>query len=765
MPRLLVASLTIVALLTRAAARCPDYSKLKNAYFGDLHTHTSYSLDAFEFGTRTDPTQAYAFATGTAVDVARGYDPSAGQVPGPFGITIDVSGGRLDFGAVTDHSEWLATDYGCTIDTTSPFYGSAYCTALRALQAPPPNEQSCRGFADQTGSGCQAAQTTAWQAERQATEAANDPCRFTSFHGYEWTFVQASSRPPLPAVLHKNVIFRDDNVPPVPLDSINYPTGPILWAALADQCNERNGCAVLTIPHNMNQSAGLAFNLNGYSATDLNRMMKFQRLAEIHQSKGNSECVTDPADTGAAVACDFETGREFAPGDAPGYARPGLEQGIARFAARGYDPLKFGFVGSTDTHDATMGNVGQQAWPGVFGAADNTPARRLQFGPLTMNPGGITGIWAEQNTRDALWAALERRETFATSGARIRVRFYEYTGLRDPCGDPRFPARIVKRGGVPMGGTMAYKGAPPSFVVYALQDQMPLASVDLVKASLANGHGEEKIAALPFTGPPYCVTWTDPAFDPKEPAFYYARVKEQPTWRWSHYDCERLRESNPNDWQAVAPGCASNDPSNGGLDVMVQQRAWTSSIWYLPGGPVTVRTTILDIRDGPAARRFVFRSRTGADSSDHRVVVPRPGSIGDPTASGIVGGGTLTVVNPDSGERFTATLPASGWRLRGRRYTFDDPGGPIRRVSVGSDLLSVSGGGGAFGYALGQNPQGAIAVRLQLGTAEPWCAEAPAKDAGRPANDSVERFRAQAGTPPPEQCPALDPVAPRERVG
>src|SRR5262249_27083587 len=221
--------------------------------------------------------------------------------------------------------------------------------------------------------------------------------------------------------------------------------------------------------------------VNGYTATDLNHMMKFQRLAELHQQKGSSECITDAVDGGAAVACDFEIN----PGlhdarDAPGYARPALERGIVSFAMRGYDPLALGFVGATDTHDGTMGNVGERAWPGAFGAIDNTPGRRLGWKPRALNPGGITGIWAEENTRDALWAALERRETFATSGPKIRVRFYEYAGLKNPCADPRFPARIVKRGGVPMGGTMTYRGTAPSFLVYALQDETPLASVDIV---------------------------------------------------------------------------------------------------------------------------------------------------------------------------------------------------------------------------------------------------------------------------------------------
>ena len=771
-PRGAASCLLAIALVSPVAARCPDYSKLKNAYFGDLHTHSSYSLDAFNFGTRADPAQAYAFATGAAVDLTQGYNPRVGETPGPFGVTIDFSGGRLDFGAVTDHSEWLAIDYGCTVDGSSQSYRSPYCAALRGLEVPTADQEPCLGSADHRGTGCMAEQTTAWAAERQATEAANDPCRFTSFHAYEWTYSQGVFGRTLPATLHKNVIFRNANVPSVPLDSVNYPTGPVLWAALAQQCNDRNGCEALTIPHNMNQSAGLAFDVNGYTATDLNHMIKFQRLAEIHQQKGNSECGTDAVDGGAAVACDFETVPLHDPADARGFARSGLEQGIASFATRNYDPHQFGFVGASDTHNATMGNVGSRTWPGSLGAIDNTPARRLQWAPLGVNPGGITGIWAEENTRDALWAALQRRETFATSGPKIRVRFYEYARLNDPCADPRFPLRIVKRGGVPMGGTMAYRGTSPRFVVYALQDETPLDSVDIVKASVVSGRAEEAVFPLPLGDAPYCLTWTDPAFDQAEPAFYYARVEERPTWRWSHYDCERLRASDP-DWRRIAPGCASDDPSKGGMDFMVQQRAWTSSIWYLPGGPVTVQATALTLRDDTAAgepsrRRFVFRSRTRADTSDHRIAVPRPGSIGDPTVNGIGGGGTLTVFNPESGEAFAAVLPAARWKLRGRSgYVFDDPGGAVRKVVVSRDRLSVTGGGSGFGYALDEPRQGSVAVRLQLGTAQPWCSEVRARPSGKPPttarNDTIGRFIGRPRTPPPDQCPVVDTEPPVRR--
>ena len=759
MRALLVSALALAAVAGVDAA-CPDYAPLKNAYFGDLHDHTSYSLDAYNFGTRTDPAESYAFATGAAVDIGLGYDASRGEVPGPTGVTIGFSGGRLDFGAVTDHSEWLATDYGCTVDSASPFYDASYCSRLRNLRNPPLAQRPCSGFKDLAGSDCLAEQTTAWGAESAAAESANDPCTFTTFHAYEWTFALSPQGDPQQdkQTLHKNVVFRNANVPAVPLDAADYPTSPTLWAALAAQCTAANGCEALTIPHNMNQSNGLAFALNGYTAPDLNRMMKFQRLAEIHQHKASSECLTDTADTGAVSACDFEVNPDYAfPGDNVGYARPGLESGITRFATRGYDPLHFGFVGDTDNHDGTMGNVGEQTWPGFIGSQDNTPLRRLTRNPLKVNPGGITGVWAEENTRDAIWAALVRRETFATSGPKLRVRFYEYTGA-DPCADPGFPADVVGRGGVPMGGTMTYAGSPPSFVVYALQDETPLAAVDLVKASVVGGNAVESVHTVPVAAPPYCVTWTDPAFDPAVPAFYYARVREAPTWRWSHYDCERLKASNPGDWQTLVPRCAPEAPAS--LDVTIQERAWTSPIWYLPGQPVTVATSTLKLRDGSAAgkpgkRRFVFKSTTKRDAGEHRITVPAPGSAGDPTS----GGASVTVYNAATGEAFTASLPADKWRAarKGTRYTFSDPRGPLQRVSVGADKLVVRGGKGTFGYTLDEPQQGSVAVEVRLGTASPWCAEVPAKASGKPPttgkNDRVDRFLGQPHTAPPAECP------------
>lgn len=583
--------------------QCAGYSPLKNAYFGDLHTHTSYSLDAYTVATRTDPAGAYAFAsTGAPVTIASGSD-----TPGP---TVTLSP-PLDFLAVTDHSEFFDSDYGCLWDTESPYYDSQYCQNLRdqgslaqaaeaglalaQLALPNPGlPPVCLG-ADAVGgtpAQCAAESAKAWQAERQATLAANQPCVFTSLVAYEWTATTGGNN------LHRNVIFKSDVAPAMPLDYIHYPTTHDLWAGLSEQCTEEDGCEVLTIPHNSNLSGGQMFAVND---ADLDYMVKYQTLVEIYQHKGSSECISpsDPADSGYDPQCSFELlPNASGASDAPGYVRAGLESGIAYYAshagAQKKDPLQLGIVGATDNHNATPGYVREDTWQGHLGTADDTPESRVSAttgscDPDTpgctannnngFSPGAITGVWAEENTRDRIFAALKRRETFATSGPRIKVRFYEYRGPQNPCADASFPQQVVGSGGVPMGGTMQSVGVGnPKFVVYALKDTTDLAEIAIFKASVVAGRVVEELHTLPVSGGAACVTWEDTGYSAARPAFYYARVLEQPTPRWSHYDCQSLQQTNPDDWQTIAPGCAPG----GDLDVNIQERAWTSPIWNLP---------------------------------------------------------------------------------------------------------------------------------------------------------------------------------------
>jgi hypothetical protein len=533
--------------------------------------HTSFSLDAFSWSTRNTPLDAYAFARGKTLQVS-GASPDGG---GPL-TTIDRP---LDFLAVTDHSEWLADTYGCgtdlagvPYDPASPYFDSGTCATVRSTN---PADQDAV-FANQEGlsdelceaGGCGLVALSAWQLEQQAAAATYVPCTFTTFVAYEWTYEAAGAA-------HKNVVFATDQVPSAPLDSRSYPVPLSLWQGLESQCLADAGCVALTIPHNSNQSNGIAFDVpDGGGAL----MAKYQKLVEVFQHKGNSECFYDPDGGTTDRDCDFEYAGGVNQTNDPGsYVRTGLEQGLVSVAAGQGNPLQMGIVGGTDDHNGTPGNTRETTWPGHMGREDDTSEKRVSTGAndVFRNPGGLTGVWAEENTRDAIFAALARRETFATSGTRMLVRFYQTWQPTDPCSDPSFPSQIVAGGGVPMGGAFGASSggaAGPWLVVSAWKDAADLARVDIIKAWVdAGGQVQETVVSTPTaSGAHACVFWQDASFVPG-PTLYYARVLEVPTPRWSVGDCAVAGASNP-------AQCADG----GALNVMIQERAWTSPIWYQP---------------------------------------------------------------------------------------------------------------------------------------------------------------------------------------
>jgi Protein of unknown function (DUF3604) len=573
-----------------APVACANRNPLKNPYFGDLHAHTSYSFDAFTFDTRNTPMDAYAFAKGKTVQVA-GAGPDGG---GPL-TTIERP---LDFLAVTDHSEWLALAYGCG-DTLagapqgtpkSPYYDTPTCALFRSTN---PVQQAIdfagakamqAKLCGDAGYDCTPVIQSAWQSEQAAAAAAYEPCKFTSLVAYEYTrslLLDAGA-----ATLHKNVVFGSDKVPAQPIDAFNFPTQVDLWTALDQQCLADAGCQAITIPHNSNLSQGAAFVAAAGAEA---QMVKYQRLVEIFQHKGGSECFYDPQNP-TDPTCNFEyLGAVTEPNLPRSYVRTALKEGIVQYATTKVNALQMGIVAATDDHNGAPGNTRESTWPGHAGRLDDTPQQRIG---LTRdggdngvshghNPGGLAVVWAEQNTRDSIFSALYRRETYGTSGTRIVVRFYQtWDVAADPCADPQFPAQLVAGGAVPMGGNMAAApgpapdGAPasPRFVVYAWKDQTELARIDLIKAWVdAAGQAQEKVIAFPLTaGAPACVTWTDPEFTATA-SFYYARVLEQPTDRWSVQDCKADPTANP-------AGCADG----GYLNTTIQERAWTSPIWWMP---------------------------------------------------------------------------------------------------------------------------------------------------------------------------------------
>jgi hypothetical protein len=557
-------------------ALCSDYNPYKNVYWGDLHTHTSYSVDAYAFRTRNTPQDAHAFARGAPKQIAAG-DPNN---PGPM---VQLNAGRLlDFNAVTDHSEWLPTSFGCgastsgtPYDPSSPYYTSASCQYYRSddltftgafLTQVPICGNSPNGTPE-----CTAELRSAWQAEQQAANQAYVPCTYTTFNGYEWTSSQDG------ATLHRNVIFSSEVVPPLPYTALDYTDPEQLWTALDQGCQASEGCEALTIPHNTNQSNGLAFDLPGNAGPAvMEQARRYQRLVEIHQHKGNSECSPPDAgtspDAGPDSVCNFEQLSEGAPPQA--YVRSGLTKGLAIQALTGTNPFRLGIVGATDNHNGMPGSVSEASWNGHVGNNDNTPARRLLNFP-DENPGGITGVWAEQNTRPSLFAALKRREVFATSGPRIKVRLFQTWSSTNFC-TATYPQNIINAGGVPMGGTLSANpgNGNPYFVVSAVKDLVDLARIDIIKVDIVNGQPRQRVIPFELTGTQKstaCLTWQDPEYVAGAPAFYYARVLQAATPRWSAYDCDQLG--------ALAPaGC---DPG-GRFREPIQERAWTSPIWSMP---------------------------------------------------------------------------------------------------------------------------------------------------------------------------------------
>jgi hypothetical protein len=330
------------------------------------------------------------------------------------------------------------------------------------------------------------------------------------------------------------------------------------------------------VPHNSNLSQGGAFTLPaGLEA----QSAKYQKLVEVFQHKGNSECFYDSnPDAGAQdPECNYEyLGGVTEPNLRASYVRFALFAGLAR-ATGGLNPFMLGFIGSTDDHNGTPGNTREDTWPGHAGRVDDTPAERVtQLGRVGHNPGGLAVAWAEQNTRESIFAAFRRRETYATSGTRLLVRFYQTWRTDDVCADADFPAQVVAGGGVPMGGTFGASPAGaaggPRFVVYAWKDKVDLARIDIVKLWYdASNAPHESIVhdVIPGgSGGARCFAWQDPSFVPG-PTLYYARVLEAPTPRWSVGDCQKAKGAAP---VVCADGGAL-------LDVDVE-RAWTSPIWF-----------------------------------------------------------------------------------------------------------------------------------------------------------------------------------------
>jgi hypothetical protein len=573
---------------------------LRQAYFGDLHLHTALSVDAFITQTRTMPDDAYRYAKGEAIDHVSGQKI---QLKTP-----------LDFLAVTDHGELIGvaaamadpdnalSELPIAKQITSPDYEVSQ-GAFREIVA----AAAAGKFSDLIPT-VRAALTMrdAWQKEVAAAEAHYVPGKFTTFVAYEW-----SSMPNL-ANLHRNIIFRGTDVPMLPFTSADSTRPEDLWKFLDDWREDEGD--VLAIPHNSNASKGLMFPLQNSDGLPIDAAYATQRMrnepiVEITQFKGTSEVhpTLSPNDEWA----DFEIWNTTvgAPNviepDAGGYVRNAYERGLQLEAKIGVNPYKFGLIGSSDSHDSSTA-VEENNFTGGHGNADKTPEVRLNSKPSTLvlsslafSASGLAGVWAESNTRESIFDALRRKETFGTSGPHIRVRFF--AGADYPADLAASNDAVAKAyaGGVPMGADLLLgKDATPEFFAWAARDPMsaPLQRLQIVKGWLDDEGTHEQVfdvacadGARPDASTHRCpasdasvdlstctpsadkgagelsVVWSDPGYRAGERTFYYARVIENPTCRWSTWDAIRLGVPPP-----------TSVPST------LQERAWSSPIWIYP---------------------------------------------------------------------------------------------------------------------------------------------------------------------------------------
>ncbi len=624
------ALLALAALLAPASgaaapggrAPCAEHDPLRRPHFGDTHVHTTFSFDAWGQGTRNTPRDAYRFARGEPLGI-QPYDADGEPLR-----TLRLRR-PLDFAVVTDHSEMLGETHICRTPGT-PGHDSLVCTIMRRWpklgymifnsQIHDVRDPERYGFCGEQGRHCIETAAIPWREIQRAAEEAQDrsaACRFTSFIGYEWSGNPDSS------MIHRNVVFRNATVPRLPASYIETPTGEALWRKLREDCLDGlPGCDVLAIPHNSNLSNGLLFRTESLSGGAISRedaelRSRIEVLIEVTQHKGDSECRA--GGPSADELCGFET-LPFArmrdvvspllwtPIPPLVYARETLVEGLVQQRRLGANPFKFGLIGSSDSHLGTPGLVDEDRF---FGHAAGTMTSRLEIPPLpdlpVFNPGGLAVLWAEENSRDALFDAMRRREAYGTSGPRIVARFFggwEYP--EDLCERRDFVAQGYA-GGVPMGSDLPPAppgGSAPTFGVRAARDPgstdrpgTPLQRIQIIKGWVEDGAARERVYEVagepengarvdPETCAPLgpgsdqlCAVWRDPDFDPDEHALYYARIVENPSCRWNAYAClERGVDcSEPGSVpRALAACCDSAVPKT------IQERAWTSPIWYTP---------------------------------------------------------------------------------------------------------------------------------------------------------------------------------------
>jgi hypothetical protein len=614
---------------TEPDPECTTFSRDRQPFFGETHVHTALSFDAAIGGIITDSSDSYDFAKGEPI----GLPPYIAGVPQR---TAQLRR-PLDFTALSDHAEFFGEVKTCLTEGL-PGYDSPECTQFRVvLPSDNPGTLNLAFFAapytatvapsrfDFCGVDdaiCLAESSLVWQEIQDAAAAHYDQsnaCSFTTFVAYEWAGNPATQN------LHRNIIFRNADVPALPTSYVEEPTPEGLWAQLQTQClDAEDSCDVLAIPHNSNVSNGLQFIPENYddktplSTEDAAFRARMEPLVEIYQHKGESEC--RPGILTTDEQCSFEklnVTRLGVPGGAQEvydprlFVRNILKEGMQVEDQIGANPFQMGIIGATDSHNSLAGGTNEEDYGtyGHLGTRDATPEFNLApqaqapLGGIEASAGGLAVVWAEENSRDALFAAMRRREVYGTSGSRPILRFFAGAFRKDACAD----GNVVTTGytqGVPMGAEIgAINGKKsPVFLVEAAKDPGPggldLQRVQIIKGWVDNGGNanelvidvagnanngaavDEDTCTPTGTGATtLCAQWEDPDFDPEERAFYYARVLENPSCRWSKFLCnaQGVDCDVPGTITAGLEECCNED-----VPTTIQERAWSSPIFYQP---------------------------------------------------------------------------------------------------------------------------------------------------------------------------------------
>jgi hypothetical protein len=646
---------------TEQRENCREFTPERRPLFGDLHVHTSYSFDSYLSSQRRDPWDAYRYARGEPI-----------MLPDANGLQkVQARIGRpLDFTAITDHAEFLGQINICTRDPGKAGYWWPHCAMTRArniwaqllaatwwtdlggqLQDLPEKSFAC------TLSDCDGAEQETWHDIQRAAQENYDrtaECSFTTFVAYEYTEAFDQNN------MHRNVIFRNSTVTERPVSV--YDTGrdsfPSLWRQLRSNCIDLdNGCDVMSIPHNSNLAGGRMFR-DPQSASEVTDRLFFEPVVELVQHKGASECRFDRLrgvglDT-VDEQCDFEqiaadnlnmlgsvhgevrTERanavpleNFARRN---MVRNALKDGLVLAQTIGQNPFMMGFIGSTDTHSAAPGSAEENNYTGHLGRRD------AQYNNVQdhfySNPGGHAVVWAEENSRDSIFAAIRRKETYATSGTRPTLRFF--AGNLDPalCDSPNM-LRDAYADGVPMGGELNGNTTDtPRFLVSARKDPgdsqldgTDLQRVQIIKGWVGDdGTPREKVYDIDGNADNgagvdtntcarhgrglvnSCTVWEDPDFQADQSAFYYVRLLENPTCRWSTLQCQSAgvnpfasdctSQASAATARAQATGASGDvygkcciDPKQEAFySPVIQERAWSSPIWYQPSANDNIRS-------------------------------------------------------------------------------------------------------------------------------------------------------------------------------